>query len=550
MTKKSLAVTLLAGTIALTSVLPSVAMAAPGEKDLVPLRTAAEAQGAKVTWHQKNQTIVIERGADEIIVTVGEQQAEVNGKVTSLEGEPVVQAGKTYISLSTLNTLLSSQAEWNETEQTIHFASNDTAGNASLFVHKLFSGNASQITSLMSESLKASMPADEIWTAIGQQYALIAGKPIMLQDAVVERNGVHTNVSMTYETTQIPLSITVRFDGNGYVDDLYIDAAVGNVPYVQPDYDKGNYSEEEVVIGEGSFAVPGTLTVPEGEGPFPVVVLVHGSGPHDRDSSISGTKVFKDIAAGLAAKNIAVLRYEKVTREHTFKVSAQPLFTLKNESADDANRAIELLQQREDIDKDRIFVAGHSQGGFAMPLILSNDTQDHIAGAILLSAPSSTYMDAMLEQQEVVIGKMKELGLPSEMIAAQEQTEAMVQQIAVLLEDPAYSKDNMPQAFPMSPAYWWYEQRDYVPAEAMKDVEKPLLIMQGENDWQVTMKQFEGWKTALEGHEQVTFTSYPNMNHLLTEYEGISIGLEYATPANVSSKLITDLADWILKFTE
>jgi len=159
-------------------------------------------------------------------------------------------------------------------------------------------------------------------------------------------------------------------------------------------------------------------------------------------------------------------------------------------------------------------------------------------------------MDAMVEQQEIVIGKMKELGLPDELIAAQGQTEAMIKQVAQLLQDPAYSKDNLPQAFPMAPAYWWYEQRDYVPAKAVQEVEQPLLIVQGENDWQVSMKQFEGWKTALEGREQVTFISYPKINHLLTEYEGVSIGLEYATPANVSSKLINDLADWILKFAE
>lgn len=319
--------------------------------------------------------------------------------------------------------------------------------------------------------------------------------------------------------------------------------------YIKSDYDIDNYIEEEVVIGEGTFAVPGTFTVPKGEGPFLVVIfviLVHGSGPHDRDSTISGTKVFKDLAAGLAFKNIAVLRYEKVTKEHTFKVSGQPQFTLQNESVDDVFHAMEWLQHREEVDKDSIYVAGHSQGGFAMPMIIEQDKDNHIAGGIIISGPSSTFIDALVEQQIKVIEKMKTLGLPQEVVLSQEQYVVMMEQIKTMILDPSYSKDNLPEAFPMSPAYWWFEQRDYVPAEVVKGIAKPLLVLQGENDWQVSMEQFEGWKKALEANRETTFISYPSMNHLLANYDGVSIGLEYNTPDNVSVKLITDIANWIL----
>lgn len=545
--KKSLAITMLTSVLVASTVLGSpYSVHAKEKNDLVPLRSVAEALGAKVSWDQQKQEITVERGSNVIVLTAGQEQAIVNGINHKLDEKPIVQSNRSYISLHTINKLLSNQVEWDEETESILFSNQNYEINATQFVHKLFSGNASDITTIMSQALKNTIPQDAMWSSIGQQYALLAGKPVMLKDLSMEYNDVHINAVMSYETTNAPLNIIVRFDQDGYVDDLSIDIAASVSPYTKPDYDTGNYIEEEVVIGEGTFAVPGTFTVPKGEGPFPVVILVHGSGPHDRDSTISGTKVFKDLAVGLASRNIAVLRYEKVTKEHTFKVSGQPQFTLKNESVDDVYHAMEWLQQRGEVDKDKLYVAGHSQGGFVMPKIIEQDKGNDISGAILISAPSSTFIDALVEQQKVVIDKMKTLGLPQEVVSSQEQNAVMMEQIKAMLLDPAYSKDNMPGTFPMSPAYWWYEQRDYVPAEVMKDMNKPLLVLQGENDWQVSMEQFEGWKTALEDHSDTTFISYPAMNHLLTDYEGVSIGLEYSTPANVSKKLITDIADWIL----
>lgn len=326
---------------------------------------------------------------------------------------------------------------------------------------------------------------------------------------------------------------------------MYFSPLTPAAPYQKPEYDKGNYTEKEVVIGEGDYALPGTLTLPQGEGPFAAVILVHGSGPHDRDSTIGGAKVFKDVAAGLAARNIATLRYEKVSKEHTFKLSAQPKFTLKNETADDALLAAGLLAAMKEIDSARIYVAGHSQGGYAVPMMLDSDTKSLIDGAILLSAPSGQLTDVMVEQQDEALKRIKELGLPEEMIAAQERSAAMIKQTAALIQNPEYSVEKLPEPFPLPPAYWWYEQRDYVPSESAKSQTAPLLILQGENDWQVSMKQYEGWKTALASRPDTEFKSYPKLNHLMTEYAGLSIGMEYGTPANVSAHVITDMADWI-----
>jgi dienelactone hydrolase len=249
------------------------------------------------------------------------------------------------------------------------------------------------------------------------------------------------------------------------------------------------------------------------------------------------------LAVGLAAKGIAVLRYDKVTYEHTFKVASDPKFTLKKETADDAISAVKLLKQTPKIDARHIFVAGHSQGGFAMPLIIDADQAQDIAGAILLAGPSFSMADSIIDQQRELIERVKRLGQDT---APYEQQAAGWISLAKLMNDPQYTVDHLPENFPL-PAYWYFEQKGYSPIDLAQKQHTPMLILQGENDWQVTMKQFNQWKSALQNRNDVEFKSYPKMNHILADYDGISTGAEYGNPSNVSSELITDIAAWIQK---
>lgn len=86
-----------------------------------------------------------------------------------------------------------------------------------------------------------------------------------------------------------------------------------------------------------------------------------------------------------------------------------------------------------------------------------------------------------------------------------------------------------------------------MPAELAKTQNTPMLVIQGENDVQVSMNQFQTWKSSLQGHSNVTYNSYPKVNHLLSSYDGLSIGQEYAEPSNVSKAIIDDIAKWVLK---
>ncbi len=130
---------------------------------------------------------------------------------------------------------------------------------------------------------------------------------------------------------------------------------------------------------------------------MPVVVLVHGSGPQDRDESIGPNKPFLDLSHGLAARGIAVLRYEKRTRQYGAAMVAQAnSLTVKQETIDDVTYAIEYLKTQPEIDQKRMFIAGHSLGGMLLPRIAKRTPE--AAGYIGLAGCSRPLEDTMVQQ--------------------------------------------------------------------------------------------------------------------------------------------------------
>ena len=301
-----------------------------------------------------------------------------------------------------------------------------------------------------------------------------------------------------------------------------------------------SFTDTEVTVGRGEWAIPGTLSVPVGEGPFPAVVLVHGSGPQDRDVTIGPNKPFKDIAGGLASRGIAVLRYEKRTRFHSEKLLASGFkITAKEETIDDVINALRLLRATKKIDREGLFVVGHSCGGMMLPRIANDDP--NVAGLVFMAALTRPIDETLLEQSRYVAEF-------DGMITVQEQ--AMMDQLARAVEaiqalDPE-DLDEAPETMlgGTSPEYW-LDLMPYRATEETIHLDMPMLILQGERDYQVTMVDFENWKKALSGREGVEFRSYPSLNHLFIAGEGRSGPGEYLLRGNVSEDVIRDIAHWI-----
>lgn len=373
------------------------------------------------------------------------------------------------------------------------------------------------------------------------------GKINKVELQATESNSLYTTVKMLVTAEQGPYVFVLHFDQKGKVNDFTITMATDPNQFRNPEYNHPEkYIEKPIVFGEKPFQLPGVLTVPKGEGPFPVVVLVHGSGAHDKDETIFTMKPFRDLAVGLANHGIAVLRYDKRTYTHAVKSSMDPKFSIMEETVIDANHAVEKLKSLPEIDGENIFVLGHSQGAYALPLILENDKKKDIKGAIGVAGPVGKFHELLLWQIEEGLERAKKMNAPQEQIAAiQEQLDWMQAQ-AALLEDPQYSQDNLPAEFGLSNPYWWFDLKEYEPAERMAEQDVPLLLLQGGKDIQVPAEHLDQWKEVLKEPDNVQYQLYPNMMHMLADYAGEPDGMtEYYTPGNVAEAMIDDVAAWV-----
>ena len=342
---------------------------------------------------------------------------------------------------------------------------------------------------------------------------------------------------VAFQTSIVVFRFTFDFDGQ--IAGLFFGAIRPTDSFPVPDYaDADAFTESNVVVGQGGdWPLPGTLTLPVGPGPFPAVVLVHGSGPGDRDETVGLVKPFRDLAWGLASQGIAVIRYEKRTLAHHDRVIEQAAsFTLADETVDDALAAIELLGQVGRIDPARIFVLGHSLGGYAVPLISAQ--AQNIAGYVLLAAAARPIPELLVEQLEYIAA------LDGEVTGDEFETLESARVTAVDIEALQFGSDPSALLLGASPAYWRYLV-GYTPAEEALAIAAPMLILQGGADYQVTVQDYGQWRSALGDRSDIAFQLYPNLNHLFVEINGISTPKDALTPANVSQQVIEDIAAWV-----
>jgi dienelactone hydrolase len=385
---------------------------------------------------------------------------------------------------------------------------------------------------LFTPEMQSAVTLPTLKERIGPQLKSL-GTPKNIGDPVVKAQQAMTTVVIPVDYAPVSLNFTVTFNAEGRVAGLLMQPRQAEVKWTLPAYAKSDqYTEREVTVGSDDWKLPATLTLPKGTTPVPALVLVHGSGPNDRDETVGQHKVFKDLATGLASQGIAVLRYDKRTKVHGARMGDK--LTMNEETVDDALRAMDLLRTIPEIDSKRIFVLGHSQGGYMMPRIAKRATG--LAGAIIFAGNTRSMPDLMEAQLPYLAS------LQPETEASRKQLEAALQQVAKMRTVQAGDPPVMGM-----PAAYLLDLKGYDPAALMKSATVPLLILQGERDYQVTLKDFEGWKTALQGRSNATFKTYPALNHLFDSGEGKPSPAEYQKPGHVDSQVITDIAVWINK---
>jgi Prolyl oligopeptidase family. len=300
------------------------------------------------------------------------------------------------------------------------------------------------------------------------------------------------------------------------------------------------YIAEHIILNAGTeFELQGMLTIPDSvTEKVPAVILVHGSGPANMDEAVHSYAPFKDIAEYLSANGIAVLRYDKSTYTHGVKMAENIAeLTVKEETINDAIAAAELLRNDERIDSEKIYLLGHSLGGMLAPRIDAEG--GNFAGIILWAGSPRTFGEIWLDQAEAEL-----LTLPEDQHELGRNQIADAKQIFENIKN--ISDDQAKQAYLLGATLYYYKEMDAHPTENyLRDITKPILIMQGGKDFQVYAdKDYTEYQRILDGKSNATFKLYPELNHFfITSTKGTVD--EYKVRDNVSAEVLKDITDWI-----
>ncbi|MBX9571472.1 MAG: alpha/beta fold hydrolase [Candidatus Obscuribacterales bacterium] len=403
--------------------------------------------------------------------------------------------------------------------------------NAKKFVELVRQQKGEQAAEYMDARMKASLPPhvlESLWESLVQDNGSFQSFTETRIEPGRQRGAERVIVASKFQNDELDFVVTVNSEGKvaNFVVRPHPD-------FIEPGYGrKDTFSEVPLDVVSGKFNLGATLCVPQGKGPFPSVVLVHASGPHDRDETVGSIKMFRDIAWGLASNGIAVLRYEKRSRQYP----EARLATVNDETVDDAVAAISTLEHRPEVDRNKIFVLGHSLGAVMIPRISERAPQ--VAGFVVCAAPTQSLEDVILSQVEFV-EKASGGDLDSEAISSARNEVKLVKQLT-----------NDPQALKGAPLLglertWWLDVQNYDHVNSTQKIKKPVLLIQGDKDYQVTAMNFDAWKKALSDQPNFKLKTYPNLSHVFAKAGDTPGPTDYLSPLNVSDEVVSDLAAWI-----
>jgi dienelactone hydrolase len=388
---------------------------------------------------------------------------------------------------------------------------NDVETAARQTVANLASGDYSAVTAHFDNTMANSLSTDQL----GETWeSTVAQAGYYLETVSAE--------SFTQDGYYVCL-VTTRHETKGIVSRIVYnkDMQIAGLFFTYTDNKSELITGETAVTVGTEYTLDGVLAMPSGAEKVPAVVLVHGSGPSNKDESVYGIKVFKDISAYLAANGIAVLRYDK--RTYTYAAKLSPDITVEEETIEDAILAGKLLARNERIDSAKIFVVGHSLGGMLAPRIV-DESSGVFAGAVIMAGSPRSLSDIIYDQNMYFIS-----------LADEAERDALIKQV-----DDAKPYYGLPQGY-----------IDEMNAHPVKDyllsTDKPFLILQGGKDFQVFPdRDFAEYKRLVGDRSNFEFRLYDNLTHLFTASTmEIPTTVDYVEGAHVDTAPLEDIVKWI-----
>lgn len=358
---------------------------------------------------------------------------------------------------------------------------------------------------------------------------------------------------VTFQNPSGPLPVDIWTDGPRL---MRITIASASIDVVRDDIatvasrQTTNYraNDEDVRIPANGFNLAGTLAKPTTMPPavgnkpalLPAIILLAGSGPVDRDETVAGVPIFAQLAASLADAGYLVLRYDKRgVGQSGGREESATIFDF----GEDARAAIKFLQSRKDVDKDRIILAGHSEG--AAVALSVGQREKKVAGLVLIAGPGTTGAELILEQQAHALDLAK---------ASQAEKDEKIElqkkiQQAVLtgtgwdgVPDPLRKQADTP---------WFRSLLEFDPIKLMPKVNQPILIVQGELDRQVPARHADLLAAAANARKNKPATEVvklPGINHLLTPAKTGEVSEYNVLPSRtISPDVAAKIVEWIGK---
>ena len=398
------------------------------------------------------------------------------------------------------------------------------------FVRSLAAGDADSAAARVDPAAAAAMSGPQlraIWTQLtGQLGALDSLAPY---DVVAE--GPRHSVDLAAHFARSEVTLRIVLDSAERVTGFWV-RAPRPVPYTPPSYaDTARFREIELTLGAAP-ALPATLTLPRDVERAPVVVLVHGSGPNDRDETVGPNRPFRDLAWGLASQGVAVLRYEKRTRAHPG--SLPTTVTVEHEVVVDALAALEAARSAQGVDPARVFLLGHSLGAALAPEIAARDGR--LAGVVMLAPPARPSAAVLADQLSYIDSLGRAAGQPTD-----PQVAAALPMLERLAGRDLPATTNVLGV----PAGYWYDLDDRRPLERARTLTAPLALHFGGRDYQVTGEDARLWRDALAGR-RATVREWSDLNHLFVTGTGRATPAEYSgRPGHVAEPVVREIARFV-----
>jgi dienelactone hydrolase len=340
-------------------------------------------------------------------------------------------------------------------------------------------------------------------------------------------------VRCTFEKTKMDLQFS--FADNKKIIGMFFVPPKNKTAYTTPEYAQQNkYYETKIAVKTGTMSLPGALCVPNNIKNPPVVILLAGSGPNDKDETIGPNKALKDLAVGLASNGIATYRYDKRTLVYGKDMKDVDINT---EVIEDAINAVAILKKNPLFKESKIFIVGHSLGAMCAPMIASKSKQ--VNGIVLLAGNARPLEDVLLEQYNYIFG------LDSIDKFEKKEIDKLIAQ-SIIVKTPKALKTAKAEDLPLNlDSKYWQSLVKYNQVQVAKKLKQPILVLQGDRDYQVTMTDFNLWKQNLSNKPKNQFISYPTLNHLFMKGEGKSTPSEYDKQGNVDFQIISDISNWV-----